>query len=47
VIHGQPWKIVPAGISERTGKPYKAFAACPERGCKERPTQAWYDAHPL
>jgi hypothetical protein len=46
LVHGEPWKVVPAGIS-KAGKPYGAFAACPERGCKERPTPAWYAAHPL
>lgn len=35
-VHGQ-MKIVPAGTSQRTGKAYQAFVACPERGCNERP----------
>lgn len=35
-VHGQV-KIVPAGTSQRTGKPYPAFAACPIRDCNERP----------
>lgn len=26
--HGQPAKLVPAGISKSTGKPYRAFYAC-------------------
>lgn len=26
--HGQPCKLVPAGISSKTGNPYKAFYAC-------------------
>jgi len=30
-------KTVPAGVSTRTGKPYPAFKACPERGCDEKP----------
>lgn len=30
-------KTVPAGTSTRTGKPYAAFQACPERGCDEKP----------
>jgi hypothetical protein len=46
VIHGMPWRVVPAGVS-KAGKPYGAFAACPEQGCRERPTAAWYAAHPL
>ena len=45
LIHGEPWKIVPAGVS-KAGKAYGAFAACPERGCRERPTPAWYALHP-
>ena len=26
--HGQPMKLVPAGISKKTGAPYKAFYVC-------------------
>ena len=26
--HGQPMKLIPAGISKASGKPYKAFYAC-------------------
>lgn len=26
--HGQPMKLVPAGISKKTGQPYKAFYVC-------------------
>lgn len=26
--HGVPMKLIPAGISKATGKPYKAFYAC-------------------
>jgi hypothetical protein len=36
-VHRIPWKIVPAGISKKTNKPYDAFLACPERGCDQRP----------
>lgn len=36
-IHRVAWKIVPAGISKRTGKPYESFAACPTQGCDQRP----------
>jgi hypothetical protein len=36
-IHNLPFKLIPAGISKTTGKPYNAFYACPERGCKEKP----------
>lgn len=35
-VHGA-MKVVPAGVSQRTGKPYQAFVACPERGCSEKP----------
>lgn len=35
--HHQPWKLVPAGISKKTQKPYDAFWTCPVNGCKERP----------
>lgn len=36
-IHSVPFRTVPAGVSKSTGRPYNAFEACPERGCKERP----------
>ncbi len=36
-VHHVAWKTVPAGTSQRTGKPYSAFLACPERGCNEKP----------
>ena len=36
-VHRVPWKTVPAGVSKKTGKPYAAFLACPERGCDQRP----------
>ena len=36
-IHNQPWKTVPAGVSKRTGNAYEAFAACPVKGCDQRP----------
>lgn len=26
--HGEPAKIIPAGVSKATGKPYRSFAAC-------------------
>lgn len=29
-------KIVPAGVSRRTGRPYKAFYACPVAGCDQK-----------
>jgi hypothetical protein len=36
-VHAKPWKLVPAGVSKKTGRPYEAFLACPERGCDQRP----------
>lgn len=36
-IHGTPWKVVPAGVSKKTGKPYDAFQACSTQGCDQRP----------
>jgi hypothetical protein len=46
-VHGKPWKVVPAGVSKKTQKPYNAFYACSERGCNERPIRAWADSHPI
>jgi hypothetical protein len=39
-IHGVPWKVVPAGISTKTGKPYNSFQACQIQGCTQRPPRA-------
>jgi len=39
--HYLPWKHVPAGVSQRTGKSYRAFWACPEIGCNHRPAIGW------
>lgn len=36
-IHGTPWKVVPAGVSKKSGKPYDAFRACSTSGCDQRP----------
>lgn len=36
-VHDVAWRLVPAGVSRKTGKPYNAFWACPEQGCNERP----------
>ena len=35
--HHEPWKLVPEGVSKKTGRPYNAFYACPVRGCDQRP----------
>lgn len=37
--HGVPFKLIPAGVSKATGRPYSAFYACPERGCRQKPSQ--------
>jgi hypothetical protein len=36
-IHNVPWKLVPAGISKKTGNEYSAFKACSTAGCDQRP----------
>src|SRR3990167_21643 len=33
--HEKPMKLIPAGISKKTGNPYKAFYACTSFNCKE------------
>lgn len=38
--HHQTWKLVPEGVSKKTGRPYSAFYACPVRGCDQRPSAA-------
>jgi len=35
-VHGSG-KLVPAGISKKSGKPYGAFLACTDRDCTEKP----------
>ena len=37
-IHRQN-KMVPAGVSKKTGRPYNAFIVCGYPGCEERPPQ--------
>ncbi len=34
---GHPWKTVPGGVSQRTGKAYSAFTVCDDRDHGERP----------
>jgi hypothetical protein len=36
-VHNVPWKVVPAGVSKKTGNAYDAFRACPTAGCTQRP----------
>jgi hypothetical protein len=38
VHHGS--RVVPAGVSKRTGNTYEAFLACAEPGCDEKPPRA-------
>ncbi len=33
-------KVVPAGTSKKTGKPYNAFTACGEQGCDQKPPRS-------
>lgn len=44
-VHGS-WKTVPAGISQRTGRPYDAFVACPAQGCNEKPPRGYTQPAP-
>src|SRR3990167_1895790 len=34
-VHGTDMKLVPSGLSKKTGKMYNAFYACDDRTCKE------------
>ncbi len=36
-IHAVPWKVVPAGVSKKTGNAYDSFRACSVQGCDQRP----------
>lgn len=36
---GHPVKLIPAGVSRTTGRPYDAFKACSERSCKWKPAR--------
>ncbi len=36
-VHNVPFKLVPAGVSKKTGKGYPAFYTCPTFGCLEKP----------
>ena len=45
-VHNEIWKIIPAGISKKTGKSYNAFTVCPIRDCTERPEETTLDAPP-
>jgi hypothetical protein len=50
-IHGLPWSQREAGVSKKTGEPYRAFWKCDGQNadgsyCREKPTPAWVKAHP-
>lgn len=50
-LHGIPWTVREAGVSKKTGQPYKAFWTCVETNedgsyCREKPTDSWVKAHP-
>jgi hypothetical protein len=36
-VHKAEMKLVPAGVSKKTGRPYDAFYACQIQDCKYRP----------
>jgi len=36
-VHRVAWRVVPAGVSKRSGKPFAEFRVCPEPGCDQRP----------
>lgn len=43
-VHALDMKLIPAGVSKKTGKPYNAFYVCPVDGCKWKPapvTAGW------
>ena len=52
--HG-PWTVQPGGTTKagpRQGQPYDPFWKCAGKGpnnsfCKEKPSKAWVDAHPI
>ena len=39
-VHNVPFKVIPAGFSQKTQKSYNAFEACSVQGCKEKPAGA-------
>jgi hypothetical protein len=38
-VHGTDWKLIPAGVSKRTGNRYNAFYTCPAKDCNEKPSR--------
>lgn len=49
-VHRTGWTVKAGGIS-KAGKPYSAFYKCNGKTddgyCKEKPTKAWADSHPI
>ena len=43
---GSDIKLVPAGVSKRTGRPYNAFQACSNRECDWKPEQKSFTPRP-
>jgi len=39
-VHGVEWKVIPAGVSKKTGRAYDSFRVCEVAECKERPPSA-------
>ena len=35
-VHGNTAKMIPGGISKKTGQPYEAFWACSFKDCREK-----------
>ena len=36
-LHNLEWKVIPAGVSRKSGKPYDSFRVCSVEGCTQRP----------
>lgn len=36
-VHGTGWRMIKAGVSKKTNKPFNAFYVCQTEGCDERP----------
>lgn len=44
-VHSKAWRAVPSGVNKETKRPYSAFWACAQFGCKERPPAEWVQSH--
>ena len=36
-VHGSDWRLVPGGVSKKTGRPYNGFWTCSTQGCDQKP----------